>query len=176
VRAEYGHGLFLADDSDDGPSFQWLHLRPGDAEHLILGNKAPLWYRAHWHEGRMQPCSGDGCHLCDMGIGRQRRWVFPVVMRHRKEAFLWEVSDRVADEIRGFAEQHGTITNLELFVRRSSGNSKGRIEVQCDGLDDRCQGESVVFPEPSECLELTWTALSVRSESSTRSAFDKSEY
>lgn len=164
MRADYGHGLFGVPDDDGRPEFQWLHLRPGEQVYLVIGNRVPLWYWAHWVDGRMQPCPKEDCRFCNAGIGRQRRWVFAVAMRHRTQPFLWEVSNQTADRIREFAERFDTITNLALDVRREAGSSKARITIECDRVDPFKQGESLQFPELSEALDLTWSQLRVGSE------------
>lgn len=164
MKAEYGYGLLSAPDDEEKPKFQWLHIRPGEAVRLILGDKLPLWYKAHWYEGRMQPCGGEECRLCGAGVGRQRRWVFSVALAGQRKPYLWEVSESLAQEIRAIGEQQGTLTDLQLRVSREGSGSKGRIDVASHGIDAYHSTSEVPFPDPQEALELTWAVLSSASE------------
>jgi hypothetical protein len=169
VKAEYGHGLFAAPDEDEKMSFRWLHIRPGEAVTIVMGNKAPLWYKAHWYGGRMIPCEGEGCRLCDAGVGRQRRWVFAVSGWSTNKVFLWEVSEHTADQIRGLAERHDGLENLKLRVSREEGSKKGRLDVTSMGFDEFHASKGLQYPEPQEALELTWAVLNLACESLTES-------
>jgi len=167
--SEYGHGLLGAPDDSERSRFQWLHIRPGDLFTIILGDKLPLWYKAHWYGGRMMPCSGSECRMCDAGVGRQRRWVFAVAIVSQHRPYLWEVSEALAQEIRVIGELHGTFTNLRLQVSREGTGNKGRIKVLSKGIDEYHGCEGIDFPEPQEALELTWATLPSNSESSAPS-------
>jgi len=164
MKADWGYGLFNVEGDEKHPVFEWLHVRPGDTVYIILGNKAPLWYWAHWVDGRMRPCPGENCGYCNAGIGKQRRWVFACVRTLSVKPMLWEVSDSIASDIRTFAERYDTVTNLELAVSRDNGGSKAKLRVSSRGLDTRERGSAIVYPEPSEALELTWTELRMRTE------------
>jgi hypothetical protein len=187
IQSEYGYGLMSAPDDDEHAQFCWLHIRPGDQVMIVLGNKLPMWYRAHWHDGRMQPCQGDDCWMCSAGIGRQRRWVFSVVLWSQKKPYLWEVSESLAMDIRAICEHVGTEVDVKIRVSREPGSTKARLKVESYGIDEFHNGSSVVFPEPQEALQLTWAVISRRSESRSvgdsrseldvgRSRREKSEY
>lgn len=102
--------------------------------------------------------------------------MFAVVRKSQNTPFLWEVSDALASVVRGFAEQHGQIENLQLTVKRENGGSKARLSVECSGIDQYERGSVVSFPEISEALELTWTELSVRREFRSEELRGRSEY
>lgn len=175
MQAEYGHGLLSAPDDEDGRHFKWLHIRSGDYVRVLLSDKLPLWYKAHWYEGRMQPCGGDGCRLCDAGVGRQRRWVFAVAKMPEMKPFLWEVSEALAQEVRQIIERHETQKDLQLTVRREASGPKGRMTVEDRGLDAYHKTDGIVFPEPQEALELTWAVIDRLSESRPRSQISGAE-
>ena len=170
MKAEYGHGLFTAPDDDEKISFQWLHIREGEQMTIVMGNKAPLWYKAHWYNGRMQPCEGDGCRLCGMGVGRQRRWVFSVNLWGTKKVFLWEISEHSAEQIREIAEKHDQLENLKLLVSRERGSRKGRLTITSHGFDEFHASQGLIYPEPQEALELTWAVLRLGAEAYSQSS------
>jgi hypothetical protein len=155
--------------------FQWLHIRPGEAITVVLGDKAPLWYSAHWTDGRMRPCKGDGCRDCAAGIGKQRRWVFACRLWAGKKPFLWETSESLAREIQVIASGYGQTEDLKLYVVREGSGRKGRLSLTGRGLDEQPLAEKMVYPEPQEALELTWSSLEREPESFPRreSSFDE---
>ena len=159
MRAEYGQGLMSAPDDDGGPQFKWLHVRSGDQVFILLSDKLPLWYRAHWWEGRMQPCQGEECRLCDAGVGKQRRWIFAVATANDLKPYLWEVSESLAQEIRVIIEKNGEQKNVHLRIYREGTGPKGRLSVSDRGKDQYHRVDGLVFPEPQEALELTWAVL-----------------
>lgn len=175
MRAEYGHGLLNAPDDDEGKKFQWLHIRSGESEKVMLSGKLPLWYRAHWYEGRMQPCDGDGCRLCDAGVGRQRRWVFAVASLPEHKVYLWEVTEALAQEIRVIIERHEQQKDVQLRIWREGSGPKGKISVEDRGLDSYHQTDGLIFPEPQEALELTWAVVERLSESRSKRQSSEAE-
>jgi len=175
MRAEYGHGLLNAPEDDQSVQFKWLHIRAGESVKVMLSGKLPLWYRAHWHEGRMNPCDGDGCRLCDAGIGRQRRWVFAVAVLPDHKVYLWEVSEALAQEIRVIIERHEQQKDVQIRITREGSGPKGRLNVEDRGLDSYHSTDGLIFPEPQEALELTWAVVGVRSEFSSKSESSEAE-
>jgi len=176
MRAEYGHGFLSAPDDEDRCMFQWLHIRSGESCTVVFGDKAPLWYKAHWYGGRMQPCIGEECRMCAAGVGRQRRWVFAVKLVGGKKPMLWEVSESLAQDIKAIANEKGELERLKLYVIREGSGNKGRMSVtgrgydeahmiRIDGVDTVIGGEEMIFPEPQEALELTWAGIERQSES-----------
>jgi len=153
---EYGRGLVTAPDDTGTPQFCWLHVAPGDTMELVMAEVLPLWYYAHWMEGRMRPCSGSGCSWCEMGVGRQRRWVFAVIEAFRKKAFLWEVSEYSCAQIKAIAQQQDSPPYMKILVARQAGNRKGRLEIRHSGTGDPLFFKDIQFPDLAEALELTW--------------------
>jgi hypothetical protein len=164
VRAEYGHGFLSAPDDDNKMMFQWLHVRAGESCFIVFGDKAPLWYKAHWYDGRMQPCKGEDCRLCSAGVGRQRRWVFAVRLTNSEKAMLWEVSESLAQDIRKIAAEFNQLEGLKMYVSREGSGRKGRLSISGRGMEDALMQRDVIFPEPQEALELTWSGLERQSE------------
>lgn len=175
MKAEYGHGFLSAPDDENRCMFQWLHIRAGESSTVVFGDKAPLWYKAHWYERRMQPCSGEGCKMCAAGVGRQRRWVFAVALVGAKKAMLWEVSESLAQDIKKIANEKGQLEKLKVYVIREGSGNKGRLSVsgrgydeprmiRIDGIEQMVGTEDVIFPEPQEALELTWAGIDRQSE------------
>ena len=175
MRAEYGRGFLSAADDENRCMFQWLHIRAGESCTVVFGNKAPLWYMAHWYERRMQPCEGEECKMCAAGVGRQRRWVFAVILQGGKKAMLWEVSESLAQDIKKIANEKGELKKLKVYVIREGSGNKGRLSVsgrgydeprmvRIDGIEEWHETPEVIFPDPQEALELTWAGIPRPSE------------
>lgn len=175
MKAEYGHGLLNAPDDEEGVQFKWLHIRSGDMVKVILSGKLPLWYRAHWYEGRMTPCDGDKCKLCDAGVGRQRRWVFAIATLPDYKVYLWEVSEALAQEIRVIIERHEQQKDVQIRITREGSGPKGRLNIEDRGLDTYHKTDGLVFPEPQEALELTWATVDRLSESRAKRKSSEAE-
>lgn len=141
-----------------------------------MGEPLPLWYYAHWHQGRMRPCSGEGCRMCDAGVGKQRRWVFAITMAYEHQAYFWEVSDAAGDRVRELMEKYGQLVDQIMHVTRDNGGPKGRINISHHGFDDMHRGSTTKWPDVWTALELTWTALNAPSESFAESRSAGSEY
>jgi hypothetical protein len=99
-----------------------------------------------------------------------------VVLFGEKKPYLWEVSNALAMEIRGFGEQMDTLTDLKLHVSRDAGGSKARLRIDCRGIDEYHSSVGVVFAEPFEALQLTWALVGEMSEVLSRESIEKSEY
>lgn len=156
MKYEYGRGLLWAPEPGGTPLFNWLHIQPGDSKVLVMGEVLPLWYHAHWLEGRMRPCGGDGCSWCGVGVGRQRRWVFAVIDEWSKKPYLWEVSEFSCSQIKEILEQQDAAQWVKLRVSREHGNRKGRLDIRHAGTGDGLLYGEIKFPDLAEALELTW--------------------
>ena len=176
LEGEYGHGLFGAPDNDEHPMFQWLHIRGNEQTTVTLAKMMPVWYMAHWYHSRMRPCKGKECKLCFMGVGRQRRWVFPVIVWRKRTPFFWEVSDHVAETIKEAAERYSAVEGLKLIVQREGSDRKARLEVNCTGIDSSEAWKEVHFPPIENALELTWQQIPTQLSDTFEETEVRSEY
>ena len=113
--------------------------------------------------------------MCAAGVGRQRRWVFAVILQGGKKAMLWEVSESLAQDIKKIANEKGELKKLKVYVIREGSGNKGRLSVsgrgydeprmiRIDGIEEWHETPEVIFPDPQEALELTWAGIPKPSE------------
>lgn len=78
----------------------FLRVPPGERRLVVVLAEEPFNYGGHWWRGQMRPCTGEGCRLCAVGVGRQVRQVLEVWSCAAAGVQCWEFGMRVGKELR----------------------------------------------------------------------------
>ena len=151
-----GEGFDLPQEVADRTDFHWFHCPVGGSLNLCLLPGKPIWYVAHWHNGRMIPCDGDDCILCARQMGTQIRYVFACVEISTRRPGLIELGKTNALLVRDWGGGDGYPSFCAFEVWRPGRAKQSRIEVRrteevCLPWAMRC-----TIPDPYRALQLTW--------------------
>jgi len=152
---EVGSGFAGFDEGRVGPSWHWLHPRPGEVVDWLVVSSEPLWFTGHFQAGRMMVCNTNLCSMCALGVGKQRRWVLVGIDRKSKEVQAWEFGDSVAEKVRAWAEKYGSCIGLNLEIRRAGDSVHSKLLVEC--MEVRKVSESLVSRVPTVMEVFTLT-------------------
>ena len=138
-------------------TWTWFHPNGQEALGLLIISEAPVAYTGHYARGRMRPCVGECCPLCEKNIGKQARYVFSAVRIRDGKVGILELGRPAALVVRDLAQARGRIKGLAIELFRTSESKHSRIEVKAF--------EGIV-PKPflnfqpldvSRVLEVTWS-------------------
>lgn len=152
-----GEGWNVPSEAEGSEDFRWYHVSGTRPMVAVITCESPLWYTGHYHRGRMNPCCGDECSLCDIGVGSQVRFVFALADCTARTQGLLETGRTVAQEIRDIAARSGELRGLMLEITKHSLSRKSRMEVAeiVGDPGDWWQGFKVI--DLKEALLATWS-------------------
>lgn len=156
-----GEGFDLPQSVADRTDFHWFHCPVGSSLNLCLLPGKPVWYVAHWVNGRMIPCEGDDCELCAKELGSQIRYVFSVVEISTRRAGLIELGKTNALLIRDWGGLDGYPTFVAFEVYRPGRAKQSRLDVS--RIEEKCLpwAMRIPIPDPMTALRLTWERQSL---------------
>jgi len=163
-----GEGFDLPQEVTDKVDFHWFHCPVGGALELVLLPPKPIWYVAHWVNGRMVPCLGEDCPLCVKQIGTQVRFVFSVVEVSGHRPGLIELGKTNAQQIRDWGGQDGYPAFTAFEVWRPGRAKQSRLEVRRTDSNALPWAMRVGMPDPLRALKLTWEKSSLDAHTSRR--------
>lgn len=138
-------------------TWTWFHPNGQEPLGLLIISEAPVSYPGHYSRGRMRPCTGEGCQLCEKNVGKQARYVFCAVRIRDGKIGILELGRPAALVVRDLAQVRGRIKGLAITLFRASDSKHSRIEVKAF--------EGIV-PKPfmnfqpldvTRVLEVTWS-------------------
>jgi len=156
-----GEGWELPADAAPWSDFHWFRVGGKTALNVVVLSEKPLWYVGHFHKGRMVPCYGDGCVLCQDGVGRQVRYVLGVVEVTSQRVGLLEVGKQVGELIRDWMPRTGALRGMWLDLFKHSFSKNSRMEVTY--VDKPIDRRFLTFqcPDIRKALESTWRKAGV---------------
>ena len=109
---------------------RWYHLKddfPGKMT-IINDNYCHFW--GHYFDKRMRVCNENNCVFCASGIGRQRRYIFDIVLLNDGNQYLYETSETIALQIRDIISNTRTEGRIFFEVRRLSPSKHSNCKVK----------------------------------------------
>jgi hypothetical protein len=151
-----GNGWDVPDDVRGDIEFRWWRVPANRILVLVFLSEKPLWYKGHYLNSGMAPCFGDGCKLCEKGIGSQLRFVMAAAEISSHRTGLLEVGNTVATEIRDLAMHNGGLRGLTVEISKHSFSKRSRMEVKCVGRSDDVWWQETDYPDIQTALYLGW--------------------
>ena len=167
-------GFGLPEGNDGWTDWTWFHARYPTATRLTILCETPVNYSGHFRKGRMVPCLGDGCPLCDMGLGNQARYVFSVVEWESRRVGLLELGRGQALRVQDWAEAQGSLRGLSIEIVRSSAKKQSSLDLSMVSEAVPVYFQHIPGPDLAKAVASTWKradriVLECPSESSHRS-------
>lgn len=152
-----GEGFELPIEVRDQVDFHWYHCPPGGSLNFILLPAKPVWYVAHWRNGRMIPCEGEDCKLCAMETGKQIRYVFAVAEITTRRPGLIELGKTNALLIRDWGGMDGFPNFATFEVHRPGRTKNSRIDIRRIEENVWPWCTKIAPPDPYRALQATWS-------------------
>jgi hypothetical protein len=124
-----GEGWDVPFEVKDRVAFHWFHVVPGSRLLLVMLSLRPLWYVGHFDKGRMDRCIGDGCVKCQLGVGKQLRYVISCAEMTTKRIGVIEISESVAALLKQWAVPNGGARGLILEFSKATKSKHSRMEI-----------------------------------------------
>jgi hypothetical protein len=154
-KVESGWGDAAEDTTAAGVGFAHVPAR-GQLEILMLAD-TPMFFRGHYIDGRMKPCSHGGCSMCNDGKGTQKRWVFPVYDTARGATRLLELGEAPAGQLMRYAIDYQGLLGLKFKMSKPGGTLRSTISVELSGLARVPAGELPECPDVLAVMSKIWT-------------------
>jgi len=123
-------GFGLPPGNDGWTDWTWFHARYPSETRLTILCEAPVNYSGHFRKGRMVPCLGEGCPLCESGLGNQARYVFSVVEWESRRVGLLELGRGHALQIQDWMASNGGLRGMSVSIVRASAKKQSALEVK----------------------------------------------
>lgn len=150
-------GFGLPEGNDGWTDWTWFHARFPMATRLTILCAAPANYSGHYRKGRMVPCVGERCPLCESGLGNQARYVFAVVEWETRRVGLLELGRGQSLRVQDWAEAVGGLRGLSIEIVRSSAKKQSSLDMQLVTDEPPIYFQHLAGPDPVKALEQTWS-------------------
>lgn len=151
-----GEGWDLPAEEEPSSDFHWFKVSPKGSLVLVVLSERPLWYTGHFVDGRMWPCQGSGCEMCEHGVGSQVRYVLAVAEVSSHRVGLIEMGRGIGLQIREWMDRRSELRGMVLEWSKHSLSRQSRTEVIF--VDRECPPWWRVqnVPDVHRALLLTW--------------------
>lgn len=129
MQPKVGTGFDLPEGNDGWTDWTWFHARSAAPTRFTILCIAPVNYAGHFSKGRMVPCAGEDCPLCERGLGTQARYVFSVVEWQTRRIGLLELGRGHALQIQDWMPQVGGLRGMSIELQRSSHSKQSRVDM-----------------------------------------------
>lgn len=129
MQPKVGEGFDLPEGNEGWSDWTWFHARAAVPSRFTILCESPVNYAGHFAKGRMVPCVGEGCPMCNKGLGTQPRYVFSVVEWETRRVGLLELGRGHALQVRDWGQECGSVRGVSLEIQRSSHSKQSRIEM-----------------------------------------------
>ena len=123
-RLEDGWGDTAAAPSS---TYCWFHIPSVGALDVVILSEVPTRYTGHFVSRTMRPCSNRGCHWCEVGLGKQLRWVLSVVDMVSGIRGCIEVGAAAAETIRRVTAEAGGLRGCRVRLGRATTAKNGEV-------------------------------------------------
>lgn len=138
-------------------------------EFLIL-NSAPLAYDGHFVHGKMIPCSGSGCKVCNAGYGKQIRYCFGVYEYRTNWRCVLELSAKQTQALFDRYLVADDARFLKITIVRLSEAKTSNMKL-IDGAYITPRHRDLYRPVPvREVMEKYWKGVSTSSSESSEAS------
>lgn len=153
-KVESGFGL--PEGNDGWTDWTWFHAGYPRPLRLTMLCTAPVNYSGHFRKGRMVPCMGEACPLCDMGLGNQARYVFSVVDWETRRVGLLELGRGHALRIQDWMAQSGGLRGMSIEIVRSSVKRQSSLEMTLVEESPPIYFHHLEGPDLARAVKSTW--------------------
>lgn len=165
-----GEGWEPPAEAAGSEDFRWFHISGTKPLIAVVTCTMPLWYTGHYHRGRMCPCTGEHCEMCEIGVGSQVRFVFSLADCSQRAHGLLETGRTVAQEVRDLAARIGGLRGLMLEISKHSLSRKSRMEVINVPGDPGTWFEKLPPIDIEQALRATWSKAEMKVPDGTKNA------
>ena len=151
-----GTGWEVAPEDKPWSDFHWWKVPGKGGIVLALVGKAPLYYIGHFVDGRMWPCTGEGCGLCERAVGSQIRYVMGAVDILSRRVGILEVGRANGLLIRDRCQARGEMCGLVVDLEKHSHARTSRTEVRFSDKEVGPWVHQCEVPDLKRALILTW--------------------
>jgi len=145
-RLEEGWGDTAAAPSS---TYCWFHIPVVGGLDVTILSETPTRYTGHFVGRTMRPCANRGCHWCEVGLGKQLRWVLSVVDMVSGVRGCIEVGAAAAEAIRASTAELGELRGARIRLSRATTARNSEVLV---GLKGREPASAV--PDPVDVSRL----------------------
>lgn len=151
-----GEGWDVRPEDRPWSDFHWWKVPAKGILVLALLGERPLYYVGHYVDGRMWPCVGSACGMCEKGIGSQVRYVMAAVDLSTRRVGILEVGRSNGLQIRDWVGSRGEMCGLTLELEKHSHSRTSRTEVRWVQKEAPPWVHIVEVPDIRRALILTW--------------------
>lgn len=156
MQPKVSKGFGLPEGNDGWTDWTWFHARYPTPTRLTILCEEPANYVGHFRKGRMVPCLGEGCPLCESGLGNQARYVLAVVEWETRRVGLLELGRGQALRVQDWAEAQGALRGLSIEIVRSSVKKQSSIDMSMVTSSPPVYFQHLKGPDPAEALKQTF--------------------
>ena len=131
-RLEEGWGDTAAAPSS---TYCWFHIPIVGGLDVVILSEVPTRYTGHFVGRQMRPCSNRGCHWCEVGLGKQLRWVLSVVDMVSGVRGCIEVGAAAAEAIRVTTAELGELRGARIRLSRATTARNSEVLVGSKGRE-----------------------------------------
>lgn len=150
-------GFGLPEGNDGWTDWTWFHARYPTPTRLTILCEMPANYSGHFRKGRMVPCLGEGCPLCESGLGAQARYVFSVVEWETRRVGLLELGRGQTLRVQDWMATQGSLRGLSIEIVRSSAKKQSSIDMNLVMEAAPVYFQHLKGPDPAEALKQTFS-------------------
>lgn len=151
-----GEGWDPPKDLAGNPDFHWFKVPSRGSIVLIMLGKSPVWYTGHFTDGRMWPCSGEGCELCAHGIGAQLRYVVACVEPISRKVGMLEMGKTHGLTLKDWCSRAGGFPGMTVEFSKHSSARQSRTELTFIDRPPPPWIWELECPDIAKALILTW--------------------
>ena len=151
-----GEGWDVPQEVRGDLEFRWWRVAGNRILVLLCLSNEPVWYRGHFYKGRMVPCAGGGCKLCNDGVGAQLRYVVAAAEVATHRSGLLEVGHTVAQELRDLAVHNNGLRGVVMEISKHSFSRQCRMEIRPVVNTEGPWWREIDYPDPRTALYLGW--------------------
>lgn len=151
-----GEGWDVAPEDRPWSDFHWWKVPAKGILVLALVGTKPLYYTGHFVDGRMWPCTGDKCKICEGGICSQVRYVMAACDVSTKRVGILDVGRGNGLLIRDWVGSRGEMCGLVLELEKHSHSMRSRTEVRRVEKEVGPWIRQIEVPDLRTALILTW--------------------
>lgn len=156
MQPKVGSGFDLPEGNDGWSDWTWFHARYPTPTRLTILCASPVNYSGHFRKGHMVPCPGEGCPLCEQGLGTQARYVFSVVEWETRRIGLLELGRGHTLQIQDWMAQVGGLRGMSIEIVRSALAKQSRMSVTLVSNAAPLFFQHLEGPDLERALKSTW--------------------
>lgn len=156
MQPKVGNGFDLPEGNEGWSDWTWFHARSAVPSRFTILCSSPVNYAGHFAKGRMVPCVGESCPMCNKGLGTQARYVFSVVEWETRRVGLLELGRGHALQVRDWGSEAGSVRGVSIELQRSSHSKQSRIEMTFVSDSTPLFFQHLEGPDLARAVKSTW--------------------